>query len=381
MMQYIVRLVMRFIRISQIFVLKTENTMKLKDFGYSNFIDKYRKENGLEVSEIGRITAEHRERYIVRTEKGECSAEITGNIRFTAHSREDFPVVGDWVALISYDEDLSIIQSIFPRFSLLKRKLVGKEGEVQPIASNIDVAFIVQAVDRDFNLNRLERYLAICYDSKVEPVIIISKTDLVEPTLLDDIIRQVGKRMPEVQLISISNVLKTGIDKIKKLINPGKTYCMLGSSGVGKSTLLNNLAGEELMKTNTIGEQTQRGRHVTTHRELVILENGGILIDNPGMREIGVTDLNSGLEMTFDFIYELSKQCHYSDCTHTHEAGCAVIEAVEDGGIDEAAYENYLKIEREKSHFESTQADRKKKEKDLGKLIRGYKKTKKRNDL
>ncbi len=353
--------------------------MKLEDLGYNNKLEKFRIDNNLKSFEIGRVVEEHKERYKVRTTTGEFEAEIIGNMRFAARSREDFPAVGDWVALITYDAEFAIIHKILPRFSIIKRQAVGQFGEIQIIATNIDYAFLVQAIDRDFNINRLERYLTICNSSKVNPIIVLSKTDLVNRDQVSELLENIKTRIENVPIIAISNETQDGYEEINRLIEKGKTYCMLGSSGVGKSTLLNNLSGKTVMRTDTISQSTNKGRHVTSHRELIILENGGILIDNPGMREVGIADSASGLEITFGKIVDLSQYCKFKDCTHTNEIGCSVIEAVEKGEIDEASYENYLKMEREKAHFESTAEERRKKDKEFGKMMKNYKKDMKRN--
>lgn len=353
--------------------------MKLDDLGYNDKIEKSRIENNLEDFEIGRVISEHKERYIVKTEKGEFEAEITGNLRFSAKGREDFPAVGDWVALTIYDSGFSVIHGILPRFSIISRQAVSQFGEVQIIATNIDYAFLIQAVDRDFNINRLERYLTICYSSDVSPIIVLSKTDLIDEQRINGILNDIKLRIKNVPVIAISNETQNGYEAIKKTIEKGKTYCMLGSSGVGKSTLLNNLSGRTIMRTDTISQSTNKGRHVTSHRELIILENGGILVDNPGMREVGIADTTSGLEITFDKIVSLSQNCKFKDCTHTRETGCSILEAVEKGDIDKNSYENYLKLEREKAHFELTVVEKRKKDKELGKIIKNYKKDMNKN--
>ncbi len=353
--------------------------MKLDDLGYNDKIEKSRIENNLEDFDIGRVISEHKERYIVKTEKGEFEAEITGNLRFSAKGREDFPAVGDWVALTIYDSGFSVIHGILPRFSIISRQAVSQFGEVQIIATNIDYAFLIQAVDRDFNINRLERYLTICYSSDVSPIIVLSKTDLIDEQRMNGILNDIKLRIKNVPVIAISNETQNGYEAIKKTIEKGKTYCMLGSSGVGKSTLLNNLSGRTIMRTDTISQSTNKGRHVTSHRELIILENGGILVDNPGMREVGIADTTCGLEITFDKIVSLSQNCKFKDCTHTRETGCSILEAVEKGDIDKNSYENYLKLEREKAHFELTVVEKRKKDKELGKIIKNYKKDMNKN--
>jgi ribosome biogenesis GTPase len=353
--------------------------MNLEDFGYNEKLEKLKIGKGFKDLEIGRVISEHKERYIVKTEKGELEAEITGNLRFSAKNREDFPAVGDWVALTIYDSDFSIIHKIFPRFSFISRQAVGQFGEIQIIATNIDYAFLVQAVDRDFNINRLERYLTICYSSKVSPIIVLTKTDLINNQQISEIINSINQRINNIPVIAISNETQDGYETIKKHIKKGKTYCMLGSSGVGKSTLMNNLSGRTIMKTDTTSKSTNKGRHITSHRELIVLDSGGILIDNPGMREVGVADTAHGLETTFDKIIGISQKCKYKDCKHTNEIGCAVLASVESGEIDERSYENYLKMEREKTHFESSVAERRKKDKDFGKMIKNYKKNVNKN--
>lgn len=353
--------------------------MKLEEFGYNEKLEKSRIENNLTDSEIGRVVSEHKERYIVWTEKGEIDAEITGNLRFSAKSRKDFPAVGDWVALSAYGSDFAIIHKILPRFSSISRQAIGQFGEIQIIAANIDYAFLVQAVDRDFNINRLERYLTICYSSAVTPIIVLTKTDLINEKKTDEIIDSINHRIKNISIIAISNKTQDGYNDLKNIIEKGKTYCLLGSSGVGKSSLLNNLSGRTIMRTDAISDRTNKGRHITSHRELIVLENGGILIDNPGMKEVGIADSAGGLEITYDMIVRLSENCRFNDCTHTNEIGCSVLEAVEKGTLDKDSYENYLKMEREETHFRSTVIERRKKDKEFGKIMKNYKKEMKKN--
>ena len=226
--------------------------MRLEDLGFNPELERFMKEIGLGDFEAGRVIAEHRERYIIMAADGEFEAEITGNMRFSAKTREDFPAVGDWIAITTYEPDFAIIHKILPRTSVLKRQAVGKFGEIQIIASNLDCAFLVQAVDRDFNVNRLERYMTICFSSGVTPIIILSKTDLADHDRLTDILENIKSRIKDVTVITISNVTNNGYEIVNSVIEKGKTYCLLGSSGVGKSTLINNLSGRNLMRTDTI---------------------------------------------------------------------------------------------------------------------------------
>jgi len=352
--------------------------MTYQDLGYTSTLESYRIEKKLDSFEVGRIIAEHKDRYVVKTPEEEFDSELVGSLRFTAESRSDFPAVGDWVAFSEYDEGKALIHSIFPRHSTIERQAVGKSGEIQIIASNIDYGLIVQAVDRDFNLNRLERYLTICNASNVEPVIVLSKTDLISTSELESFIDQISHRIKGISIIPVSK-LSTGYEQLEALIEEGKTYCLLGSSGVGKSTLLNSLAGQEQMKTGEISSSVNKGRHITSHRELIVLDSGGILIDNPGMREVGIADTEGGLEITFESILEYAQNCRYNDCTHMHELGCAILAAVESGEIDADSYANFQKMEKEKMHFESDLLERKKKDKDFGKMVKQVKKQRKNN--
>ena len=350
--------------------------MTLEDLGYTVALENYRKEHQLDSFGVGRVISEHKERYVVKTAENEYDCEIIGNLRFSATDRSDFPAVGDWVAFSEYDDNKALIHVVFPRQTIIERQAVGKHGQKQIIATNIDYALIVQAVDQDFNINRIERYLTICNTSSVKAIIILNKIDLISDSELSKLITEVEERVKLTPVIAISNESQKGIETLKELIVKGDTYCLLGSSGVGKSTLSNILSGRELMKTEAISSSNNKGRHITSHRELLVLENGGILIDNPGMREVGITDSSEGLEMTFETINRLSKKCKYKDCTHITESSCAVIEAVERGDIDNSSYENYLSLEREKEHFESTIAERRKKDKEFGKMIKHSKNAK-----
>lgn len=348
--------------------------MTFNDLGYNSDLEDFRKEQNLDSFGIGRVILSHRDRYTVKTESKEFECELVGNLRFTVSDKRNLPSVGDWVAISQYDEGKALIHAVLPRSSILERKAVGKLGQSQIIATNIDFGLIVQSVNRDFNINRLERYLSICNASNIEPIFILSKIDLIEELELEKLMVQVQERIKNVPVIAISNQSKIGIAEINSKLIRGKTYCLLGSSGVGKSSLINSIIGEKVMETGLISESIDRGKHVTTHRELIVFEKG-ILIDNPGMREVGITDASGGLEMTFDDILSLSQDCKYNDCTHTDEDACAVLAALENGDLNPESYENFLKMEKERLHFESNALERKKKGKILGKLIKNMKKS------
>lgn len=348
--------------------------MTLTDLGYNPTFEDYRKEHGLASFDIARVTQEHKDRYTVNNGTQELEGELIGNLRYTAKDRSELPAVGDWVAISVYDEGKALIHAVLPRYSTLERQAVGRSGEKQLIATNIDYGLIVQAVNRDFSINRLERYLTLCHTANITPIIVITKTDLITEQELTALLEQIQQRITNVPILPVSNETLAGIEGLKQHIYTGKTYCLLGSSGVGKSTLINSLSGEELMKTGAISDSIDRGKHVTTHRELIPLVNGAILIDNPGMREVGIADSSSGLATTFEQIYELTQACKFNDCTHTNEKGCAIQAAIASGELDEAAFINYLKMEREKEHYEATVAEKRKKDKDFGKMIKHHKK-------
>jgi ribosome biogenesis GTPase len=353
--------------------------MNLLDLGLNNELTAYLKVNKLSNFSIGRVTQEHRERYVVSNGDNEYDAEITGNLRFSANSRADFPAVGDWVTMTIYDSDQAIIHNILPRKSVLERQAVGKIGEIQIISANIDVAFIIQAINNNFSINRLERYLTICYSANIEPVLVISKIDLSTEKDIQDAINDLETRDNKVKYILLSNMTLKGLDQILDFIQTGKTYCVVGSSGVGKSTLINNLLKKNILKTGQISHSTNKGRHITDHRELFVLENGGIIIDTPGMRELGMTDNAEGIKTTFQEIYNLSLKCKFPDCKHINEIGCAVIEALNNGTIDNDSYDNYQKIQKEQERFQTTVAEKRKKDRVFGKMIKNYYKGKKKN--
>lgn len=352
--------------------------MELERLGFTKELQLYRKNEGFDGYKVGRIISEHKERYVVKTEGGEFDAEIIGNLRFSASERADFPAVGDWVAVSDWDRSKLLIHHVFPRRGCIERQAVGKHGGKQIIASNVDCAFIIQSVDRDFNLNRIERYLTICNQAHVKAIVVLTKIDQISGNEYQRFFDEIKGRMPGVPVYALSNTDLSGFNEFKLVFEKGKTYCMLGSSGVGKSSLVNNLLNSSVMATGLISDSTNKGKHVTTHRELFVLENGSVIIDNPGMREVGIADSQNGIGATFGLIESIAADCKYRDCTHTGETGCAVMEAVNEGKIDSHSYENYLKMLREKDHFESDVFERRKKDKNFGRMVKTYKKNKNR---
>jgi len=353
--------------------------MTLTDLGYNTKIDNYIQENGLSGFSIGRVTQEHRERYIVSTGDKEYEAEITGNLRFSANKREDFPAVGDWVTMSVYESNMAIIHNVLPRKSILERQAVGKFGEKQIISTNIDVALIVQSIDNNFNVNRLERYLTICNSVGIEPVLVISKIDLSDGEEISRAVNELETRNRKIKYILLSNTTHQGFDKILNILQKGRTYCVVGSSGTGKSTLINNLLKKNLLKTGIISQSTNKGKHITNRRELHVLENGGIIIDTPGMRELGITEDAEGIKSTFEEIFSLSLKCKFTDCTHVNESGCAILEALDKGIIDKEALNNYNRLQREQQRFQTSVAEKRKKEREFSRMCKSIMKEKKKN--
>ena len=349
----------------------------IENEAYLNQIQSQIKENNWSELEVGKIISEQKGSYLLRGGQGEeYRAELLGHLSYAAESRYDLPAVGDWVVFVTFDEDMAIIHGVLPRKSILERTHAGKKKDIQIIATNIDTALIVMGADRDFNLNRMERYVTLCHSSGIIPVVVVTKADLLEEQEFIDLIGLLQDRLDETIFYAISSVTGLGIEALKKQLKPGQTYCLLGSSGAGKSTLINTLSGKELMETGAISSHVNKGKHTTTHRELLELPNGAFIIDNPGMREVGIGSAGEGLGETFESIEELSEECRFKDCKHLDEPGCKVLEGLEEGMISQASYDNYQKMIRETQHYESTEFDRRKKGKALASLIKTHKKTK-----
>jgi len=256
------------------------------------------------------------------------------------------------VAIKPMEKDQAIIHEILPRKTIIERQAIGRFGKKQTIAANVDVAFVMQDITHDFNLNRLDRLIAICFASKIQPVVILTKIDLAEKSKLVDRMAQIDKRFNDISIFLLSNKSMEGFPAIQNMIEYGRTYCFIGASGAGKSTLINNLVGEKVMLTKSLRENTHKGQHTTSHRELFILNDSGVLIDTPGMRELGVAESFKTLESTFEIIFTLSDACKYSDCTHLIEPECAVLMALEKIEIDLSYYDNFHKMKEEQSQFE-----------------------------
>lgn len=294
-----------------------------------------------------RVVLEHQHIYRVHDGHEETLARVTGRVRHTLGSRDAFPAVGDWVALrrASAHDDMGRIVDVLPRRGRFVRRAAGTTTEAQVVAANVDVVFLVSGLDHDFNVRRIERYLLAALEGGASPVIVLNKADL--PRDLDAVRQDLGPVAGAVPVAMVSARDGTGVDDLRTHIGPGRTAAFLGSSGVGKSTLINRLVGRDIQRTGEVREHDSKGRHTTTHRELVVLPDGGLLIDTPGMRELQLWDVSSGLDDAFDDILTLAADCRFRDCTHDREPGCAVKAAAEDGRLDPARLANYQRLRKE----------------------------------
>jgi len=294
----------------------------------------------------GRVIRQSRDRSVFVTADGEAAGEVSGRFRHRALGPADFPAVGDWAAVRPAGNELVVIEAILPRRSAFTRRAAGEAVEAQVVAANVDTVFLVSGLDGDFNVRRIERYLTTAWSSGAEPVIVLNKADL-RPDLPDVIAETCGVA-PGVPIVAVRALAEGGLEGLAPYLREGKTVALLGSSGVGKSTMINRLLGEERFATASMSDASAgRGRHTTTARELVRLPGGALLIDTPGMRELGLWADDEGLDKTFDEIDGLAARCRFPDCRHEQEPGCAVRAAVEAGTIDERRWESYLKLRRE----------------------------------
>jgi ribosome biogenesis GTPase / thiamine phosphate phosphatase len=327
---------------------------------------------------LARVISVSRNNYVISNGKNEMLAELTGKFLFDANSLLDYPAAGDWVLVrLLNDDSFAVIFNILPRKSLLKRKSAGNKIDYQIIAANIDTALIIQSLDSNYNLRRLERYLVMVNESNIQPVVLLSKSDLISPDEVEKRKADILKIMPDINIIAFSSKNEFNIEEVKGILTPRKTFCLLGSSGVGKTTLVNNLIKKELFKTADIREKDDRGKHTTTRRELIVLPDGAIIIDNPGMRELGVISVEEGLDETFNEIQQLSEECRFKNCTHLVEKDCAVLNAVENGVISKERYNNYIKIYKESLYNQMSYVEKRQKDKQFGKFVHSVMKHKK----
>ncbi|MDH4317859.1 MAG: ribosome small subunit-dependent GTPase A [Desulfobulbaceae bacterium] len=347
--------------------------MKLHDLGFEKWFEAYATDFLREDGDIARVSAVDRGAYLIRNESGEVPAELTGKLSYMIESPAELPCVGDWVAARYYDNDTAaVIHGVFPRKTFLRRKTAGANVEFQMIAANIDAAFIVQSCHFDFSLNRLDRYLVMAADGGVEPIVMLTKTDLISQDELKQKVAAINSAH-KIRILTVSSLTGSGFDEFMQTLCPGKTYCLLGSSGVGKTTIINRLIGREAFDTKPVSG-TGEGTHTTSRRQLIVLGQGAMLIDTPGMRELALVAAGEGMNVGFEDLVRLSARCRYADCSHEHEPGCAVRAAVESGELSKNRHSNYLKLRKESDYYEMSFLDKKKKDKAFGRNIKSYKK-------
>lgn len=352
--------------------------MNLELWGWNDFFANHFVPYRQQGFSVARVVIECRNSYILQSDNAEISAEITGKLRYRASDRQDFPAVGDWVVIRTREkEGTATIHEILPRKSKFSRKAAGSETTEQIVATNIDTVFLVSGLDGDFNPRRIERYLILAWESGANPVIVLNKADVCPN--LENCLAEVEAVALGVPIITISAASNQGLETLQPYLQPGQTVALLGSSGVGKSTITNQLLGETVQAVQTVRQGDNRGKHTTTYRELLRLPTGGLIIDTPGMRELQIWSGEEGISESFADIAELAQQCRFRDCQHEHEPGCAVRQALQDGSLDASRFANYQKLQKEIKYMERKQDQReyiaeKEKWKKITKAMRNYQK-------
>jgi ribosome biogenesis GTPase len=348
--------------------------MNLSALGWDRWFEKHAAGMLMPGQSVARVMAVDRDAVVVRGEHGDMAAELSGKLRFSVQSAVDLPCVGDWVCVRRHASGgPALIQAVLPRKTFLRRKNPGKTMDGQMIAANIDVAFIVQACQYDLNIPRLDRYLVMADEGRIEPWIILSKTDLVTGDELERIMAKVRGAGISARIIPLSNATGVGVDALRALLMPALTYCLLGSSGVGKTSLINRLFGQDAFHTQAVSG-TGEGVHTTARRHVIILDQGGLLIDTPGMRELGLLATDESVSDTFAGIHELALTCRFSNCSHTQEPGCAVMAAVQAGDLSEARYQSFIKLTKETRAHALSYAEKRKKDRTFGRFVKSAKK-------
>lgn len=345
--------------------------MNLRQLGFDPWFTA--RANDVDGFTLARVCAVDRGSYRVRNASGEVSAELSGKLSFHTDRAADLPCVGDWVEVQCYDHGRAgIIHQVLPRRTFLRRRAAGESAAEQMIAANVDTAFIIQACHFDFNPNRLERYLVMAADGGVAPVVLLTKTDLAGPEELQRK-RALVAAVTTARVMEISSVSGAGYEELRAVMEPGKTCCLLGSSGVGKTTIVNRLLGRDAFDTRTVSDSGE-GVHTTTRRQLILLDGGAMLIDTPGMRELGVLGHGDTVDAGFGELGELAAACRFADCTHRHEPGCAVRAALESGELPVERLANYMKLRKESEHAAMSALDKRRKDKAFGRLVKSVQK-------
>lgn len=355
--------------------------MQLADLGFDDWFENHAKALSGVGQSLARVVAVDRDRLVVHDGSGEFSAELLGKFFYGAERATEFPCVGDWVCLEHHDSDhFASIHTVLPRKTLMKRKASGYNDEFQMLAANVDVAFIVMACDYDFHVRKLERFLVMVNEGHVKPILILTKTDLIDREELGFLLEDIQDEGIKIEILPLSNVTGDGLQQLKALIEPKKTYCLLGSSGVGKTSLMNQMIGSAKFETQVVSASGE-GRHTTVRRHLMLLEQGAMLVDMPGMRELAIAEVSEGIEESFEDILELALKCRFSNCGHSSEPGCAVIEAIENDELNIEHFDNYLKIKNESSHQKSAFVQERRKGKNASRLAESKTRNKKMRPL
>jgi ribosome biogenesis GTPase len=320
--------------------------LSLESIGWNSFFAQNFESYAKEGYSAGRVAIQHKTLYVLYTERGELRAETTGKMQYRARGQQDLPVVGDWVVIRSREQEgKATIYDILPRKSKFSRKVAGNKAEEQVIAANIDTIFLVTGLDGNFNLRRIERYLVLAWESGANPVIVLNKADLCED--VENKVGEVESVALGVPVLAMSAANNEGLDALMAHIGKGATGALLGSSGVGKSTIINHLVGKEILKVQEVRQSDDRGRHTTARHELILLPSGGLLMDTPGMRELQLWGGDEGIKDAFEDIEALAQQCRFRDCQHAVEPDCAVQQALEDGTLDPQRFNSYQKLQKE----------------------------------
>lgn len=322
---------------------------------------------------IARVAAVDRDLLLLMDQTGTFRAKLAGSYLYRHHLSQEIPCVGDWVcAEKNPTDDFGLVLMLLERRTALRRKSAGGSIEYQMIAANVDYVIIVQSCHFDFNPKRLERYLVMVRDGGANPFVLLTKTDLVEPEVIASQLAEIRAAGVTAPVLTLSNVTREGIDDLKRMLLPARTYCFIGSSGVGKSTIINQLLGREMLQTKDLSG-TGEGRHTTVRRELIIIEGGALVVDNPGMREFGILGADNGIRDSFSDIIRLASGCRYRNCSHANEPGCAVREALNSGDISQKHYDNYIKLREESEFHHMSYVEKRKKDRDFGRYIKSVK--------
>lgn len=349
----------------------TRNFTDLEALGWNQWLAQHRDEGAS--SALARVVAVDRQLLVVEDGSGTFRAKLSGSYLFR-HPERALPCVGDWVEVERQPAgEVAMIQEVLPRKTSLRRRAAGDGGEEQMIAANVDCVFIVQSCHYDFNLKRLQRYLVMVGDGGAEARVVLTKTDLVGPEELAGQLATLKELALAQPVLTLSSVAGTGFEELEATLQPAKTYCFVGSSGVGKSTLINHLLGRARLETGTVSGSGE-GRHTTVRRELLRLASGALVIDNPGMREFGIVAGEEGVAAGFTELARYAAACRYRDCRHQGEPGCAVQAAIDSGELASVYVDNYRKLKEESAFYQLSHADKRKKDRDFGRFLKDAKK-------